>query len=188
MVENMRKSDLVLLKSGRYELSKAEDTTARKILFDRFMEDQYKMVMHHLRMAKDSEDFISRILEDPEMSGTYAYAYVSQNLRPSGHWGRVRGMFGARCIKTESDAGGVKIGNASAYSIVPNGVGDGTTRVAVFPKGEPFNASMMRYFGMIGGDDLAVYSYDCGDDIAVQLDGDRYQTYFYDGLVAIVEI
>lgn len=46
----MRKSDLVLLKSGRYELSKAEDTTARKILLDRFMEDQYKMVMHHLRM------------------------------------------------------------------------------------------------------------------------------------------
>ena len=86
MVENMKKADLVLLKSGRYELNKAEDTTARKILFDRFMEDQYKMVMHHLRMAKDSEDFISRILEDPEMSGTYAYAYVSQNLRPSARY------------------------------------------------------------------------------------------------------
>lgn len=110
----MKKEDLVLMKSGRYELNKAEDTTARKILFDKIFEDQYKMVMHHLRMAKDSEDFISRILDDQEMAGTYAYAYVSQNLRPSGHWRRVRGMFGSRCIKTDSDAGGVKIGNASA--------------------------------------------------------------------------
>lgn len=52
------------------------------------------------------------------------------------HWYRIRELFGDRCFKTASDVGSLLVGNEEFQVLIPNGYGDGTTRVAVFNKAD----------------------------------------------------
>ena len=45
------------------------------------------------------------------------------------HWYRVRELFGNRCFKTASDVGSLLVGNEEFQALIPNGYGDGITRV-----------------------------------------------------------
>ena len=45
------------------------------------------------------------------------------------HWYRIRELFGDRCFKTASDVGSLLVGNEEFQVLIPNGYGDGTTRV-----------------------------------------------------------
>lgn len=177
----MKKTDLVF-----NNVEKKDDTFIRQCLFDKFHEETYKKVMNHLRNAKDSKDFINKILEDSDLDNTQAYAEVSKRLKLSEHWHRVRNMFGVKCFKTISDAGSLKIGKEDLTILVPNGYGDGITRVAIFKPEDRFNDRMMNYFITIEGKDINIYSYDCGDNIAMTISG-RYNIYFYEGLIAFVK-
>lgn len=144
-------------------------------------------IMEHLRNAIDTEDFINKILGDSELTTTQAYAEVSKKLRPDSHWYRVREMFGDNVIKTSSDAGSVKVGVDNMSVLVPNGYGDGISRVAIFDDSKAFNDSMMSYFTTIKGENMIIYDYDCGDVAATTISG-RYGIYYYSGLVAFVKI
>ena len=94
-------------------------------------------------------------------------------------------MFGDKCFKTYSDAGGVKVGSDTFSVLVPNGRGDRTTRVAVFEDESEFNADLMMYSGTSLHGDFVIYDYDCGNNPVTQLSG-NYFVYYYDDLVAFV--
>lgn len=129
--------------------------------------------------AEDLDDFQEKILEstDPDITMTQAYAVLSK--RTEGHWYRLRAMMGDKCRKTESDAGGLKIGD-DHFSILINGEGDGITRYAVFNRDE-WNPNMATFTTSIEGT-FNIYAYDCGDEVAETLSG-RYGIYTYEGIV-----
>lgn len=101
-------------------------------------------------------------------------------------WYRIREMFGDKCFKTDSDAGGVLVGNEEFNLIVPNGYGDGTTRIAVFHRDDKFDASLMKYFVGLNGK-FNIYSHDCSFDLIEETLEGEFAVYYYDGLVAFVE-
>ena len=169
----------------KFNLAQPEATFVKGCIFNNWVKG-YGKIMEHLRDAINTEDFIDKILGDPELATTQAYAEVSKKLRPAGHWYKVREMFGDEVIKTSSDAGSVKIGVANMSVLVPNGYGDGITRVAIFDNSEGFNDSMMSYFTTVKGTDIIIYDYDCGDVAATTISG-RYNIYYYSGLVAFVK-
>lgn len=143
------------------------------------------IINEHWTKAADMDDFTAAVLSDERLKLTQAYAELSKETE--GHWFRVREMFGGRCVKTLSDAGGVKVGNGSFSVCIENGGGgDGTTRVAVFAKGDSFNESMMDYTGVSVSGICSVYDYDCGGEPIVELSG-SYMVYALRGLVALVE-
>lgn len=150
-------------------------------------------VEKHLEAAKDSENFIDRVLEDETLKKYQGYAELSKLCRPENHWYRVREMFGSRTFKTDSDAGAVKVGNQDFSVMIANGVGDGTSRVAVFNNKEEsaFYSNMMNYQTTVCGE-FYIYDYDCGNTPATK-DGEivtlkgTYHVYVYEGLVAFVQ-
>lgn len=169
----------------KFNITQSEAAFVKGCIFNNWVKG-YDEIMQHLRDAVDTEDFINKILGDPELTTTQAYAEVSKKLRPDSHWYRVREMFGDNVIKTSSDAGSVKIGVDNMSILVPNGYGDGISRVAIFDNSEAFNDSMMSYFTTVRGKDMIIYDYDCGDVAATTISG-RYEIYYYSGLVAFVK-
>ena len=89
-------------------------------------------------------------------------------------------------VKTESDIGGVMIGNRYGVTIWRNGYGDGITRVGIVDK-EPLFMEHLGEFRIVNG---GVYSYDCDDfrskDPDYPLPDGRYFVYNYEGMVALV--
>lgn len=170
----------------KFNIPQSEAAFVEGCIFNNWVKG-YNEIMEHLHNAVDTEDFIDRILGDLELTTTQAYAEVSKKLRPDNHWYRVREMFGDDVIKTSSDAGSVKVGVDNMSILVPNGYGDGITRVAIFGDSRAFNDSMMSYFTTIKGENMIIYDYDCGDVAATTISG-RYGIYYYSGLVAFVKI
>lgn len=169
----------------KFNLAQPEATFVKECIFNNWVKG-YDKIMEHLHNAVDTEDFINKILGDPELATTQAYAEVSKKLRPDSHWYRIREMFGDNVIKTSSDAGSVKIGVNNMSILVPNGYGDGISRVAIFDNPADFNDCMMSYFTTVRGRDIIIYDYDCGDVAATTISG-RYNIYYYSGLVAFVK-
>lgn len=170
----------------KFNIPQSEAAFVEGCIFNNWVKG-YNEIMEHLQNSVDTEDFIDKILGDPELTTTQAYAEVSKKLRPDSHWYRVREMFGDNVIKTSSDAGSVKVGVDNMSVLVPNGYGDGITRVAIFDGSKAFNDSMMSYFTTIKGKNMIIYGYDCGDVAATTISG-RYGIYYYSGLVAFVKI
>ena len=169
----------------KFNIAQSEAAFVKGCIFNNWVKG-YDEIMQHLRDAVDTEDFINKILGDPELATTQAYAEVSKKLRPDSHWYRVREMFGDNVIKTSSDAGSVKVGVDNMSILVPNGYGDGITRVSIIENAREFNEDMMTFFATISGKDIAIYGYDCGDVAATTISG-RYAIYYYSGLVAFVK-
>ena len=103
-------------------------------------------------------------------------------------WYKIRENFGNRCFKTDSGVGSVKAGNDDFSILIPNGYGDGVTRVAVFENEDDFIAeNLMSFTGIILAGKCNIYKYDCDCcDVAKELNG-KYLIYAYDGLVAFVK-
>lgn len=169
----------------KFNIERARATFVRECIFNKWVSG-YDKIMEHLHNAVDTEDFIDKILGDPELTTTQAYAEVSKKLRPDSHWYRVREIFGDNVIKTSSDAGSVKIGVNNMSVLVPNGYGDGITRVGIIENACNFNDDMMTFFTAVSGKDIAIYGYDCGDLPEITISG-RYNIYYYSGLVAFVK-
>lgn len=132
--------------------------------------------------SKNWSEFIEAILKTKEFYKTQAAAAL---LKPTDRfWYLQRQILGDDQFKTMSDVGGVKVGNKSFNMIVPNGVGDGTSRVAVLNE-KNFNSSCFTYFTTIEGE-FNIYSYDCGEEIAKTING-RYAVYYDDHFVVFVK-
>lgn len=178
-------------------MDKNADMFMQKCLWNKYNPECYKKAEQYLAESENSDEFIDKFLADKSLKMCQAYGEISRRCRPDTHWYRIREMFGERCFKTNSDVGSVKIGNEKSYTLIPNGIGDGTTRVAVFSKEEAekeFNSHMFDkgFTCTVCGEDIYVHDYDCGASIAtrngveVKLNG-CYFVYTYVGLVALVQ-
>ena len=144
--------------------------------------EQQELMRSVLRSAVSVDDYIDRYLSCEELQNTQAYAVLSARFRQAGHWNRIRHNLGARCFKTYSDAGGVKIGNSGFTTVIRNGRGDGVTRCAVVASGS-WNNSFLSFEGCIEGDDINIFDSDCGDLINSKLEPGRYGVYSGHGFV-----
>lgn len=138
---------------------------------------EYKKALYNMiHKSSDIEEFIDNYLGCNDFSRRQAYAVLSERCRPQNHWYKIREALGEKCFKTVSDVGGVKVGNESFSFIVSNGQGDGVTRCAIFKKGE-WNNAFLNFETSIQGEDINVYAYDCGTEIAEKLEAGRYGIY-----------
>jgi hypothetical protein len=147
-----------------------------------------------LRQAADTDDFVSRYL-DKETAKEHGY-YTSQGYqealrkyRYDETWYYIRECFGAKCQKSWSDAGSLKLGDDNLFILVNNGNGDGEMRFAVLSENEFYlEYNLIDFFAMIDvKESLNIYSYDCGDAVAETLKQGRYSIYSGRGFVAIVK-
>lgn len=99
-------------------------------------------------------------------------------------WHEIRAMLGDGVIKTDSDAGAVLCYNDNFSVQVPNGMGDGTTRVFVKKRGE-FDEVMLNFIGVIEGS-FTISADDCRKIPLIELIG-RYAIFIYDGIVVFEE-
>lgn len=94
----------------------------------------------------------------------------------------MRKFLGERQFKTSSDAGGVKVGTDGFSMIIPNGYGDGITRVAIVGKNELPQSDILRFFTSVKGEKINIYSYDCGEGVSRTMSG-RYGIFHGEGFV-----
>lgn len=152
--------------------------------------------------CRNYDEFEKRVLnKECPLNGIYSAISMYGKDRKN-HWYRIRELFGDRCFKTASDVGSLLVGNEEFQVLIPNGYGDGTTRVAVFNKTDSdFDVNsdydvafrimpdMMDSGPCLYGE-FNIYPYDCCnptvDEPCKTLEG-RYWTYYYDGLIAFVE-
>ena len=148
--------------------------------------------------SRNYDEFEKSVL-NKECCLNHIYAYISLHGKDRGnHWYRVRELFGDHCFKTASDVGSLLVGNEEFQVLIPNGYGDGITRVAIFNKGDSdFSVAsrimcdmMASHRGPYFHGKFNIYPYDCCDPTIAEpcktLEG-KYFTYYYDGLIAFIE-
>lgn len=148
--------------------------------------------------CRNYDEFEKRVL-NKECCLNHIYAYISLHGKDRGnHWYRVRELFGDHCFKTASDVGSLLFGNEEFQALIPNGYGDGITRVAIFNKGDSDYSvasrimcdMMASHRGPYLHGKFNIYPYDCCNptvDKPCRTIKENYFTYYYDGLVALVE-
>lgn len=105
-----------------------------------------------------------------------------------GNWYFLRHQLGSNSIKTESDAGALRIGVDGLDINIPNGHGDGYTRCAVFESEDLVNTWAFTYIFDIKGKNIKIYEYDCGGNEVVKEFSGKYSVYANDGFVIFVGI
>lgn len=172
------------------DISKSGNSFIRQCLFKEEWEDnaeEYnKEVKKFIKASATTDDFVEMYLANPAWKKEQCYQVMLKQYKPDDVWYYIREMFGNKSRKTMADAGALKIGIDGLEILIPNGYGDGETRYAVLDSDEFYARSLMTYFTMINGK-FNVYSYDCGDNVAEELDG-KFQIYFRDGLIALVKL
>lgn len=149
--------------------------------------DEYNRAVKQLiSESANTDEFVEKYLANTEWKKEQCYQAMLKKYKPEKKWLFIREMFGDKSRKTMSDAGALKIGNESFSVLVNNGFGDGVTRYAILDKNEFYAGDLMNYFTIIKGK-VNIYSYDCGDDVAEEIEG-CYQIYYYEGLIALVDM
>lgn len=166
-----------------------KDKTAdyTRMLFDRITgKDYLPRIEEILEESKNPDDFIRRLCNEESLNGFYAIAKITKEYMPQEHWYKVRGLLGGKIFKTDSEMGSVKIGNDNFSILIPNGYGDGTSRVAVLDKEEFPVGDYLDYFTTIKGK-FYIFRCDWSENvIPEQLDGE-YAVYSWNGFVAFVK-
>lgn len=170
--------EVYVLSKCSFSLDRTRNDFLKRIINDSFSK-YYFLLQSLLLNSKDELDFINRVLSTDALKDSQIYAELSK--KSPGHWKRIREIIGDKCVKTESDAGGLKIGNSSFSVIIPNGYGDGTTRFAIMDEGT-FNTDMLNYFTEVTGP-FDVYDYDCGNSVCLSAESGKYSIYYYSGII-----
>ena len=180
----MRKEDL------KFEIFSRNKTEYYKgMLFDRFREDKKEIAEEILKASENTEDFIDKYLDDERLEKFYGRNRLAKEFRPDTYWMTIRKFLGDKIFKTESDAGSVLIGRKKLKIMIPNGRGDGESRVAILDKNEDISGYELNNFTLIEGK-FKIYNYDCTkdeDDYAEELNG-KYVVYYYDSFVVFQEL
>lgn len=137
--------------------------------------------------AKDVEEFIDLYLSHKEEVGSQFYGELLMREMPDRVFYAIREQFGVRQFKVISDAGAVRIGNDTFSVLIPNGYGDGVTRVAFFEKSEFVLEHLMTYYTSISTSGAYIYDYDCSGGNPVKTLAGNYAVYRACGFVALVK-
>ena len=82
-----------------------------------------------------------------------------------------------KTFKTMSDAGGIAVGTAKAWTIISNGYGDGETTVYICETKEEFDELCkqhnydLRFLTTVTGTEIQILDYDCPNSIPWFRDG-----------------
>lgn len=143
----------------------------------------YQQLSDYADEAEDLETFLVYVRGDDSLRFSQAYGELGRRL----HW-PLPIAYDADVLTTYSDAGGVRIGDLSgtATALIPNGYGDGETRVII----GKVNTCMLSLVVSIEGV-YQIYAYDCArmseacdDDYIIE---GRFSVYSGEGTVAFVE-
>lgn len=136
----------------------------------------------HWQKASSYYEFLELVKNDESLK----CEKVTADLFKS-DWYFLRNQLGDKSIKTESDAGALRIGVDGLELIIPNGYGDGYTRCAVFESEDMVNTWAFTYLFAIKGKDIKIYEYDCGGSEVVKEFSGKYSVYANDGFVIFVQ-
>lgn len=136
----------------------------------------------HWQKASSYYEFLELVKNDESLK----CEKVTADLFKS-DWYFLRNQLGDKSIKTESDAGALRIGVDGLELIIPNGYGDGYTRCAVFESEDMVNTWAFTYLFAIKGKDIKIYEYDCGGSEVVKEFSGKYSVYANDGFVIFVK-
>jgi len=139
------------------------------------------------KKAKTKKEFLDMILDDPQVrgeQGTYAAIKEFNIERMEGY--RKLLIADADRFTTLSDAGGVRIGNVDYSFLIPNGIGDGETTVAIMDDNCHFCESAFQYFTLIRGE-FFVYSHDGVGEAVKKLEG-GFMVFYSDGIIVFKKI
>lgn len=138
--------------------------------------------------ATDTENFIDIFLSDERFSGSQGWMELMKLEREDMVVPYLKNEFATHgCFATISDAGGVKVGNDGFSTVFQNGVGDGTTLVAIYESEKEFKlGGLLKFDTAINCTEAYVYDYDCGGDPVKKLFG-RYGVYGGYQFVAFVK-
>lgn len=137
--------------------------------------------------AKDVEEFIDMYLSHKEEVGSQFYDELLMRERPDRVFYVIREQYGDMQFKTHSDTGSVRIGNNTFSLLIPNGYGDGITRVAIFDKAEFALDHLMSYCTRFSTSGAHVYDYDCDGGQPIRTISGNYAVYRGYGFVALVK-
>lgn len=136
----------------------------------------------HWQKASSYYEFIELVKNDESLKCEKVTADLFK-----GNWYFLRHQLGEKSIKTESDAGALRIGVDGLELIIPNGYGDGYTRCAVFESEDMVNTWAFTYLFAIKGENIKIYEYDCGGSEIVKEFSGKYWVYANDGFVIFVQ-
>lgn len=140
-----------------------------------------------LNDVKNYDEFEKAVLNTEELKNTQLYAEVSKESKDGQHRKRLLDIL--RESKTDeyithSDCGGVLIGNENFNIVIPNGYGDGETRLFILDENNEIQLhNMAKFFTSFNADDIKVYAEDTSRKREIINLNGRYGAYFHDGIV-----
>lgn len=147
----------------------------------------HQFAVNCIEKAKNIEDFKRIFFEEADDKVKLSQGYAELSKEDILHWYRVRDMFSesTKLFKLSSDAGGVLVGREPFYTVINNGYGDGSTRVAIFcgEQTKNFNSHMMNFSQMLTGE-FDIHACDTSNHIVVATLKGKWLAYNCEGLVA----
>lgn len=184
--------DISILKDYKYDETWDSDENfivrlSSDYLYGKFSPEHKPQLENYWKEANDLQSYYRFILHDESMENTRLYAKVSLKCDDMNHWYRVRGMASKGVLyKTISDAGSVKVKIGNTSILIPNGHGDGITRVVEFSDTNNFNEFMFPRWSLLTlKGKFSICDYDCGSNEILELDG-KYRVWVYEGIVFFV--
>ena len=158
----------------------------KKCLFDSTSiydhKDTKKILNEYVEKAKDLNDFCSSVLSDKRLWYNQGYWELAKerfsNIKIYDDFtNEFLDDIADDSFVTDSDIGSLKVGNNGFSVALNNGYGDGKNVVYIIEK--EVNIECLKFMTVVEGNDICIYDYDCGNDIAKNLSG-RYAVYGYD--------
>ena len=166
------------MEKSNFNTTKEIGEFTKSCMMNSVFKEEKEIFLNHWAFAQTVEGFKTLVFGDERLFNHQAYAELSKET--SGHTRRILDRLD-NIIMTDSEAGGLKIGNNAFSIVIPNGKGDGTTKVSIVEK---FNRNMLEYFTTVEGD-INIYSHDCGDEVVRTIDG-IYSIYYHNGIIIFV--
>lgn len=140
-----------------------------------------------LSSVRNYDEFEKAVLNTEELKNTQLYAEVSKESKDGQHKRRLLNILeesDAKEYTTYSDCGGVLIGNDNFNIVIPNGYGDGETKLFILDDNNKIQLyNMAKFFTSFNADDTKVYAEDTSRKREVINLKGRYGAYFNDGIV-----
>lgn len=150
-----------------------------------------KWFLSCLEKAKNLDDLERMYFQTNNINIICSQGYGVFSQRSAHHTSRLKKLFSYadNSIITYSDIGSLKIGVENSSILIPNGYGDGETKIAFFNADNPYVEAleyMMMFFTTIDGE-FNLYEYDCGDKVTTSLKG-KYFVFYSNSYIAFQNI
>ena len=149
----------------------------------------YNKIMEILKESNSVKDFTDNVIKG-KIFDSQAYWEIAKEVLKSESYRKLvieylDEISGVKCFETFSDKGSVKIGNRGFSVDIGNLYGDDSNEVYVIEDKKNLKGlnCALNFVTGIGGNNINLYDYDCGDSICYKFEGVRYGIYRIERLV-----